>query len=102
MRPSVIRSTQARKKGTRPESVPWKEEMGGEERDLPSVVGAEEADHDALDHEFPGGNQVGVGGVLGAEERLAVVHKVPLEGCFPVHEAATMSLGRGSRCSRMT
>lgn len=47
---------------------------------------AEEGDHDALDDEFVGGDEVGVGGVFGAEVGAAASEEVGFEGAVAVDE----------------
>ena len=48
--------------------------------------GAEEADHEALDEELGGGEEVGVAGVGGAEEGAAALHEEVFEGGLAVDE----------------
>ena len=56
-------------------------------------VGAEEADHDALDDQFLGGQKVGVARVFGAEERLAVLEHVAFQRRFAVDQGGNDVLG---------
>jgi hypothetical protein len=62
-------------------------------------AGAEEADHDALDDEFGGGEEVGVAGVFGVEKRAAALEEKPFESRFAVDEGGDdVARARFARC----
>ena len=47
---------------------------------------AEQGDEDPLDDEFAGGNQVGILGVGGAEERMSFFDQIAFEGGFAIDQ----------------
>jgi len=49
-------------------------------------MGADEGAEDSLNHKFPGGDQIGVEGILGPEEGGALLDQIPLERDIAVDE----------------